>query len=114
MVGPTGAGKRSIAKLVGRTLRPDAGAVLADGVDLRTYEIGSYRSRLGIVPQDAFCFRGTVASNIAYGKPGRNARGDRGRRPRRRCARDADVGPRRRSTASSRKRDATSPPRSAR
>jgi ATP-binding cassette subfamily B protein len=69
MVGPTGAGKSSIAKLVGRTYDPDAGAVLADGVDLRTYEIGSYRSRLGIVPQDAFCFRGTVASNIAYGRP---------------------------------------------
>ena len=69
MVGPTGAGKSSIAKLVGRTYDPDAGAVLADGVDLRTYEVGSYRSRLGIVPQDAFCFRGTVASNIAYGRP---------------------------------------------
>ena len=69
MVGPTGAGKSSIAKLVGRTYDPVGGSVLADGVDLRTYEIGSYRSRLGIVPQDAFCFRGTVASNIAYGRP---------------------------------------------
>ncbi len=69
MVGPTGAGKSSIAKLVGRTYDPNDGAVLADGVDLCTYDVGSYRSRLGIVPQDAFCFRGTVASNIAYGRP---------------------------------------------
>ncbi len=68
MVGPTGAGKSSIAKLVGRTYDPNQGSVRIDGVALPTYEVGSYRKRLGIVPQDAFCFRGTVASNISYGK----------------------------------------------
>jgi len=69
MVGPTGAGKSSIAKLVGRIYDPNEGSVRVDGVPLPAYEIGSYRKRLGIVPQDAFCFRGTVASNISYGKP---------------------------------------------
>jgi len=69
MVGPTGAGKSSIAKLVGRIYDPNEGSVRVDGIALPTYEIGSYRKRLGIVPQDAFCFRGTVASNIAYGRP---------------------------------------------
>lgn len=68
MVGPTGAGKSSIAKLVGRIYDPNEGSVRVDGVSLDSYEIGSYRKRLGIVPQDAFCFRGTVASNIAYGR----------------------------------------------
>ncbi len=69
LVGPTGAGKSSIAKMIGRIYDPTAGAVVVDGRDLRTIDISSYRRRLGIVPQDAFCFRGTVASNVAYGKP---------------------------------------------
>ncbi|MBW3669546.1 MAG: ABC transporter ATP-binding protein/permease [Actinobacteria bacterium] len=70
LVGATGAGKSSIVKLLGRTYDPDSGAVEVDGVDLRDIELASYRDRLGIVPQDAFVFRGTVAYNIAYGKPG--------------------------------------------
>jgi ATP-binding cassette subfamily B protein len=69
LVGPTGAGKSSIAKLAARVYDPDAGAVLVDGHDLRDLDLGSFRRRLGIVPQDAFCFRGSVASNIAYGRP---------------------------------------------
>jgi ATP-binding cassette subfamily B protein len=69
LVGPTGAGKSSIAKLIGRIYDPDEGAVLADGVDVRDYDLWSYRRKLGVVPQDAFCFKGTVASNIAYGRP---------------------------------------------
>jgi ATP-binding cassette subfamily B protein len=69
LVGPTGAGKSSVAKLLARVYDPDAGAVLADGLDLRTLDLGSYRRRLGVVPQDAFCFRGTVASNVAFGRP---------------------------------------------
>ena len=69
LVGYTGAGKSSIAKLLGRTYDPTAGAVRVDGIDLRDLDLGSYRSRLGIVPQDAFVFKGTVATNIAYGQP---------------------------------------------
>jgi ATP-binding cassette subfamily B protein len=69
IVGPTGAGKSSIAKLVSRTYDPDRGSVHAGGVDIRDVELVSYRRHLGIVPQDAFCFRGTVADNIRYGRP---------------------------------------------
>jgi ATP-binding cassette subfamily B protein len=69
LVGVTGAGKSSIAKLVGRTYDPDGGTVRVDGLDLYRLDLASYRARLGIVPQDAFVFRGTVASNIAYGRP---------------------------------------------
>ena len=69
LVGYTGAGKSSIAKLLSRTYDPDQGRVLVDGHDLRDLQLRSYRRRLGIVPQDAFLFRGTVASNIAYGRP---------------------------------------------
>jgi ATP-binding cassette subfamily B protein len=69
VVGPTGAGKSSIAKLLARVYDPDAGAVLVDGADVRRFDLHSYRARLGVVPQDAFCFRGTVGSNIAFGRP---------------------------------------------
>ncbi len=69
VVGPTGAGKSSIAKLIARIYDPDQGAVRVDGRDLRELRVDDYRRRLGIVPQDAFCFRGTVRSNIAYGRP---------------------------------------------
>jgi ATP-binding cassette subfamily B protein len=70
VVGYTGAGKSSVAKLLGRIYDPTAGRVLVDGFDLRDLDLTSYRQRLGIVPQDAFLFRGTVQSNIAYGRPG--------------------------------------------
>lgn len=69
LVGPTGAGKSSVAKVLSRVYDPDAGAVLVDGLDIRDFDLISYRRRLGVVPQDAFCFRGTVASNIAFGRP---------------------------------------------
>ena len=69
IVGHTGAGKSSIAKLVSRMYDPDGGRVVVDGHDLRDFEVGSYRRRVGVVPQEAFVFRGTVASNIAYGRP---------------------------------------------
>jgi ATP-binding cassette subfamily B protein len=68
-VGPTGAGKSSLAKLLSRVYDPDTGVVLADGRDIRDLDLVSYRRRLGVVPQDAFCFRGTVATNIAFGRP---------------------------------------------
>ena len=69
VVGYTGAGKSSVAKLLGRIYDPTVGRVLVDGLDLRSVDLTSYRRRLGIVPQDAFLFRGTVESNIAYGRP---------------------------------------------
>lgn len=69
LVGPTGAGKSSVTKLLARTYDPEGGTVTVDGHDLRTLHLGSYRRRLGVVPQDAFCFRGTVGSNIGFGRP---------------------------------------------
>jgi ATP-binding cassette, subfamily B, bacterial len=74
LVGPTGAGKSSIAKLLARVYDPDEGTVTVDGTDVRELDLHSFRARLGVVPQDAFCFRGTVASNIAFGRP--DATGD--------------------------------------
>jgi ATP-binding cassette subfamily B protein len=70
LVGYTGAGKSSIAKLLGRTYDPDAGAVKVNGIDLRDLQLHSFRPHLGIVPQDPFVFKGTIASNIRYAKPG--------------------------------------------
>jgi ATP-binding cassette subfamily B protein len=70
LVGYTGAGKSSIAKLLSRTYDPSDGAVTVDGHDLRDIELPTYIPRLGVVPQDAFVFRGTVASNISYAVPG--------------------------------------------
>jgi ATP-binding cassette, subfamily B, bacterial len=69
LVGYTGAGKSSIAKLLMRTYDPDTGRVTVDGTDIRTFSLASYRAELGIVPQDPFLFKGTVSSNIRYGKP---------------------------------------------
>jgi ATP-binding cassette subfamily B protein len=68
LVGYTGAGKSSIAKLLSRTYDPDRGAVKVNGIDLRDVDPDSFRPRLGIVPQDPFVFRGTVASNVRYSK----------------------------------------------
>jgi ATP-binding cassette, subfamily B, bacterial len=68
LVGYTGAGKSSVAKLLSRTYDPDAGAVKVNGIDLRELHVASMRPRLGIVPQDPFVFRGTVASNVRYSK----------------------------------------------
>ena len=70
LVGETGAGKSTVMKLIARFYDPDAGAVRADGMDLRALETRSYRARLGYVPQEGFLFTGTVRDNIAYGKPG--------------------------------------------
>jgi ATP-binding cassette subfamily B protein len=69
LVGYTGAGKSSIAKLLSRTYDPTAGKVSVDGIDLRDIVLATYVPRLGVVPQDAFVFRGTIASNIAYAVP---------------------------------------------
>ena len=69
LVGYTGAGKSSIAKLLGRTYDPQAGSVQVNGIDLRDLRPDTFRRHLGIVPQDPFVFQGTVASNIRYSKP---------------------------------------------
>jgi ABC-type multidrug transport system fused ATPase/permease subunit len=69
LVGATGAGKSTIAKLVARFYDPTRGAVLVDGHDLRTVKQRSLRRQLGIVPQEPFLFSGTVAENIAFGRP---------------------------------------------
>jgi ATP-binding cassette subfamily B protein len=69
LVGATGAGKSTLAKLVARFYDPDDGRVLVDGLDLRDVTERSLRSQLGIVPQEGFLFSGTIRDNIAFGRP---------------------------------------------
>jgi ATP-binding cassette subfamily B protein len=69
LVGATGAGKSTMAKLVARFYDPTNGRVLVDGHDLREVTAASLRSQMGIVPQEAFLFSGTVAENISFGQP---------------------------------------------
>jgi ATP-binding cassette subfamily B protein len=69
LVGTTGAGKSTIAKLVARFYDPTRGAVLVDGHDLRAVSQRSLRRQLGIVPQEGFLFSGTIGDNIAFGRP---------------------------------------------
>jgi ATP-binding cassette subfamily B protein len=69
LVGETGAGKSTLAKLAARFHDPTSGSVLVDGHDLRDVESRSLRSQMGIVPQEPFLFSGTIADNIAFGKP---------------------------------------------
>ncbi|OEJ39145.1 ABC transporter [Streptomyces agglomeratus] len=67
-VGETGAGKSTVVKLVARFYDPTSGRVTADGTDLRDLDITAYRHRLGVVPQEAYLFAGTVRDAIAYGR----------------------------------------------
>ncbi|MFG3506231.1 ABC transporter ATP-binding protein [Streptomyces sp. NPDC047821] len=69
-VGETGAGKSTLVKLVARFYDPTSGRVTADGTDLRDLDLTAYRHRLGVVPQEAYLFAGTVRDAIAYGRPG--------------------------------------------
>jgi ABC-type multidrug transport system fused ATPase/permease subunit len=69
LVGPTGAGKTTIVQLVQRNYDVTAGQVCIDGVDVREVTQVSLRRQLGVVPQDAFLFGGTIRDNIAFGRP---------------------------------------------
>jgi ATP-binding cassette subfamily B protein len=69
LVGQTGAGKSTIVKLIARFYDVTGGAVLVDGVDVRKYGLADYRHRLGVVPQEAYLFSGTIAAAIAYARP---------------------------------------------
>ena len=69
LVGETGAGKSTLAKLVARFYDPQQGRVLVDGHDVRDLRSSCLRGQLGIVPQEGFLFSGTVRENIAFGRP---------------------------------------------
>lgn len=69
LVGPTGAGKSTIAKLVSRFYDPRSGTVAIDGIDIRTVTQASLRRQLGVVPQEPFLFGGTFRDNIAFARP---------------------------------------------
>jgi len=69
LVGPTGAGKTSIANLVGRFYDVTEGAVKVDGYDVREVTRESLHRQMGLVPQDPFLFSGTIAENISFGRP---------------------------------------------
>ena len=70
IVGPTGAGKTTLVNLLMRFYDVDSGRILLDGVDIREVSRSSLRSRIGMVLQDTWLFGGTIAENIAYGRPG--------------------------------------------
>jgi ATP-binding cassette, subfamily B, bacterial len=69
LVGHTGAGKSSLAKLIARFYEFQAGRITIDGQDIRTFDLNSYRQHLGIVSQMPFLFSGSVADNIRYARP---------------------------------------------
>ena len=69
LIGPTGAGKSTVAKLIARFYDPGAGRVTLDGVDLRQVRMADLRRAMGYVPQEGFLFSGTVLDNIRFGRP---------------------------------------------
>ena len=69
LVGSTGAGKSTLAKLVTRFYDPQEGAILIDGEPLPHYQQRPLRRQMGIVPQEGFLFSGTIAENISFGRP---------------------------------------------
>jgi len=74
LVGPSGAGKSTLISLLLRLYDPSLGRLLIDGRDARDYRLTDLRSQMSMVPQEVLLFGGTVAENIAYGKPGANAK----------------------------------------
>ena len=81
LVGPTGAGKTSIANLIARFYDVSEGAVLIDGLDVRQVRQRSLRRQMGLVPQDPFLFSGAMADNIRFGRPDCHRPGDAGGGP---------------------------------
>jgi ATP-binding cassette subfamily B protein len=69
LVGHSGSGKSTLVNLICRFYDVSEGAILLDGVDIRSYPVANYRSNIGLVLQEPFLFFGTIAENIAYGKP---------------------------------------------
>jgi ATP-binding cassette subfamily B protein len=69
LVGQTGAGKSTLVKLIARFYDATGGQVLVDGIDVRDYDLASYRHQLGVVPQESYLFAGTVRDSIAYARP---------------------------------------------
>jgi putative ABC transport system ATP-binding protein len=69
VVGETGSGKTTFAKLLTRLMDPAGGRVLVDGVDLRELSFASLRARIVMVPQDGFLFEGSIADNVRFGRP---------------------------------------------
>ena len=67
VVGRSGSGKSTLVSLIARLYEPDAGQILVDGVDVRQFGARQLRRRIGMVPQEPFLFRGSIADNIAYG-----------------------------------------------
>lgn len=74
VVGPTGSGKSTIASLIPRFYDPTGGAIAIDGVNIREFQLQGLRQHFGFVLQDTVLFRGTIAENIAYGRPDAAAR----------------------------------------
>ena len=70
LIGPTGAGKSTVAKLIARFYDPLVGRITLDGVDLRQVRMADLRQAMGYVPQEGFLFSGTVLDNIRFGRPG--------------------------------------------
>lgn len=70
LVGKSGAGKSTTVNLICRFYEADAGRLLVDGIDIKELSLTDLRQFIGVVPQDPFLFNGTIAENIAYGKPG--------------------------------------------
>ncbi|MEZ2189478.1 ABC transporter ATP-binding protein [Corynebacterium sp. CCM 9204] len=70
VVGPTGAGKSTLIKLLARFHDPVAGSVRASGVDIRDFPLSQWHHQIGLVPQEPHLFTGTIAENISYGRPG--------------------------------------------
>ena len=69
LVGPTGAGKSTLAKLLLRFYHPTSGAIFVDGVDLREYDVKDYRRHVGYVSQEPYLFSGTILDNIRLTEP---------------------------------------------
>jgi ABC-type multidrug transport system fused ATPase/permease subunit len=70
VVGPNGSGKTTLLSLLPRLLTPSAGTIRVDGVDISSVQLSDLRGQIGVVTQESFIVRGTIAANIALGRPG--------------------------------------------